>query len=114
MNARLRSPAVTSATAMPRKQRGGSACASFSRMPEKMTSAKPKPTAAANEKNTLSKNGVPCLQLISAAPKTAQFVVMSGKKMPNAACKGGRKRFIAMSMNCTSAAMTRMNASVWM
>ena len=44
----------------------------------------------------------------------AQFVVMSGRKMPSAACKGGRKRFIAMSMNCTSAAITRMNASVWM
>ena len=45
---------------MPRNERGGSACASFSRIPEKMTSAKPKPTAAAKEKNTLSKNAVPC------------------------------------------------------
>ena len=40
MKARERRPAVTSATAMPRKQRGGSAHASFSRRPEKMTSAK--------------------------------------------------------------------------
>ena len=99
---------------MPRKHRGGSACASFSRMPEKMTSAKPKPTAAANEKKTDSKNPDPCLQLISAAPRTAQFVVMSGRKMPSAAWSGGRNRFIAMSMNWTSDAMTRMNASVWM
>ena len=70
--------------------------------------------SAANEKKTLSKSPVPCLQLISATPSTAQFVVMSGRKMPRAAWSGGRKRFIAMSMNCTSAAITRMNASVWM
>ena len=68
----------------------------------------------AKEKNTASKKPVPCLQLISAAPSTAQFVVISGRKMPSAACNGGRKRFIAMSMNCTSEAITRMNASVWM
>ena len=48
-----------------------------------MTSAKPNPIAAANEKNTLSKKPVDCLQLISAAPSTAQFVVggwVSGEK----------------------------------
>ena len=43
-----------------------------------------------------------------------RFVVMSGRKMPSAAWSGGAKRFIAMSMNCTSEAITRMNASVWM
>ena len=32
----------------------------------------------------------------------------------SAAWSGGTKRFIAMSMNCTSEAITRMNASVWM
>ena len=83
-------------------------------MPEKMTSAKPKPTAAEKEKKTDSKKPVPCLQLISAAPRTAQLVVMSGRKMPSAAWSGGRKRFIAMSMNCTSEAITKMNARVWM
>ena len=56
-----------SAMEMPRKQRGGSAWASFSRIPEKSTSAKPKPIAAANEKKTDSKNPVPCLQLLSAS-----------------------------------------------
>ncbi len=33
---------------------------------------------------------------------------------PVLAVQGGTKRFIAMSMNCTSDAITRMNASVWM
>ena len=36
-----------------------------------------------------------------------------GRKMPSAAWSGGRNRFIAISMNWTSDAMTRMNASVW-
>ena len=79
-----------------------------------MTSAKPKPSAAAKEKRTDSRKGVPFLQFSSATPSTAQFVVMSGRKMPSAAWSGGTKRFIAMSMNCTSDAITRMNASVWM
>ena len=113
MNASESRPAVTSASATPRKHRGGFAWASFSRMPEKRTSAKPKPSAAAKENRTLSKKGVPFLQLSSATPRTAQFVVMSGRKMPSAACRGGMNRFIAMSMNCTSEAITRMNASVW-
>ena len=77
-------------------------------------SAKPKPSAAAKENRTDSKKGVPSLQFSSATPSTAQFVVMSGRKMPSAAWSGGAKRFIAMSMNCTSEAITRMNASVWM
>lgn len=112
MNARLSNPAVTSAMATPRKARGGCVRSMRSRNPVKITSASENPSAAANAKTTDFMNGASSFTLSTATPSTAQLVVMSGRKIPSAACNGGMKRFITMSTSCTNAAMTRMKAMV--
>ena len=62
---------------------------------------------SANERYSLS-------MLVIAAPRTAQFVVISGRKMPSAEYRAGINFFMNISTNCTSVAITRMNAMVCM
>ena len=90
MKARERSPAVTSATAMPRKQRGGSAHASRSRRPEKMTSAKPKPSAAAKENRTDSRKGVRAVLAVQL--RHAQHRAVRGDERQEDAERGVERR----------------------
>ena len=50
----------------------------------------------------------------STTPRTAQLVVMSGRKMPSAVYSDGTLFLRNISTNCTSTAMTRMKARVLM
>ena len=73
------SPAEISRSGNPRKAFGGSAKFRRSRTPAKMQIASVKPSAAEQPKTTLSMKEYPSSMLTSAAPSTAQLVVMSGR-----------------------------------
>ena len=79
MKARLSSPAVTRARAVPWKATGGLAREIFSRIPVKMIKANANPTAAPNPKAQLFKNESYLLIFNTATPNTAQLVVINGR-----------------------------------
>ena len=85
MNAKARSPAVTKAIGIPAIPFGIFANSICSLNPAKVDKAKPKPTAFAAAKITDSINPKSLLETAKiATPKTAQFVVISAKKIPKA------------------------------
>ena len=62
---------------------GTSASSSFSRMPANMTMARMKPIAEKKEKTTEVTRSYSSWMEMRATPRMAQFVVMSGRKMPS-------------------------------
>ncbi|KAI3490675.1 hypothetical protein L1887_44837 [Cichorium endivia] len=76
-------PAVTSAIALPRKGAGISAAARRSRIDAKRTITNEKPTAAEKPYSADCIKLWPRLMFSSATPRTAQLVVISGRKIPS-------------------------------
>jgi hypothetical protein len=114
-------PVQTKAIGTPWSGSGTSARASLSRMPliSSMASVKPSPLAMPFQE--ASARPPPMLPgwisggygaFSRATPITAQFVVISGRKMPNASYRAGSRERMNSSTSCTSAAMTRMNIGV--
>ncbi len=112
MNARASMPAVIKAIGTPCIPFGTSARASCSRIPAKTTKANVKPKPLDNAYIVPSNKPKSfCITKI-ATPRTAQLVVMSGKKTPRAAYNEGLTFFNIISTICTKAAITKINAIV--
>ncbi len=84
MKAIARMLAVSSAIGIPFMPAGTSSSSSRSRSPAKSTSASEKPMAVAVAKTTDSPRLYSFCTSRMAIPRTAQFVVISGRKMPSA------------------------------
>ena len=77
-------PATMSAAGAPAKALGTGARARRVRMPAKSTSTSPKPNAAPKPYSAEVRKSCAFCTLMSATPSTAQFVVISGRKIPSA------------------------------
>ena len=111
-NESARIPATTRAIGTPFISFGTSIRSKCSRIPANSTIARVNPTALAIANTT------PSIRLNSfwivnmATPKTAQFVVMSGKNTPNAEYNDGLTFFRIISTICTKDAITNINTIV--
>ncbi len=112
MNARDISPAVISVIGEPLNNVGTGAPSMRSRRPANSTSTSEKPAAAPKPYRAEVRKVCFFCTFSSATPSTAQFVVISGRKMPRAWYITGLVLWIIISMNCTSAAMIRMKKIV--
>lgn len=74
--------------------------------------ARVKPTAEAPPYSTEVSRSYSSRCTRIATPMTAQLVVISGRKMPRAAYRGGTIFLRNISTNCTSEAMTTMKTMV--